>query len=704
MGNAWGDIAAGDDLAHQPAECSGRGHCNTGTGECECMSGYEGLACSRMSCPSDCSRHGECHSMRLHATYANRNLVNSPSVSTSVYTYTAPWDADMVHGCSCDAGYEGWDCALRRCPRGDDPMTVGQSDERQLLRCDLSPNAGSGAARFTLSFRGATTRPFGAGATADVLQAALEELPTIGRVGVAYSSGSTLCDNSFASVAAPSVPPSGNIVTITFLTEHGDVPSLVVLDARGRALGADSNYVFIAVDGDTLTYTTSTSPSTASVTSAVGSKEDAECSGRGKCNAGSGACTCYTGFGSSDGRGNEGATGDCGYALLPITSCPGVAVECSGHGVCSRFPEYRCTCFAGWGSGDCSLRTCPTAAAWFSYPVADDEAHTPVECSNKGSCDRRTGQCTCQSMFEGAACERMTCPGDRLPGGSCNGHGQCLSMAELALHATANGDATPYSYGADPNLAATWDADKVFGCLCDEGYSGFDCSLRTCPLGNDITLLEWDAGALDEAQALVCELLATATGTPTFRLEFRQAQTAALPYTATGADIQAALEALPTIGRIKVEVSSGPTDPACAAAGAGLPPTINFLFQTEHGDVPPIRVVMDAASRNADGTYNAGAGWADTDLEWTGGNPAADYATGFTYTAASAYPATGVRARVMRTGRSGNAECSGRGLCNRSTGACQCFAGFGASDGNRGPGVVEDCGWREPWAPRVDRY
>ena len=41
-------------------------------------------------------------------------------------------------------------------------------------------------------------------------------------------------------------------------------------------------------------------------------------------------------------------------------------------------------------------------------------------------------------------------------------------------------------YGTDPNNAATWDADRVFGCSCDVGYEGYDCSLRTCPIGINI--------------------------------------------------------------------------------------------------------------------------------------------------------------------------------------------------------------------------
>ena len=30
-----------------------------------------------------------------------------------------------------------------------------------------------------------------------------------------------------------------------------------------------------------------------------------------------------------------------------------------------------------------------------------------------------------------------------------------------------------------------WDANKIFGCDCDERYHGSDCSLRNCPVGDD---------------------------------------------------------------------------------------------------------------------------------------------------------------------------------------------------------------------------
>ena len=30
-----------------------------------------------------------------------------------------------------------------------------------------------------------------------------------------------------------------------------------------------------------------------------------------------------------------------------------------------------------------------------------------------------------------------------------------------------------------------WDQHKILGCACDDGWTEFDCSLRTCPFGDD---------------------------------------------------------------------------------------------------------------------------------------------------------------------------------------------------------------------------
>lgn len=138
----------------------------------------------------------------------------------------------------------------------------------------------------------------------------------------------------------------------------------------------------------------------------LGTKESLPCSNRGYCDQSTGICQCYTGFVTGDGNLGPGTRGDCGFAVDPITACPGI-VECSGHGVCSDYPLYKCSCEAGWTSGDCSQKTCPVSFDWFALPTANEKGHfSKSECSNKGLCDRSTGRCQCQDMFEGEACER----------------------------------------------------------------------------------------------------------------------------------------------------------------------------------------------------------------------------------------------------------------------------------------------------------
>ena len=139
------------------------------------------------------------------------------------------------------------------------------------------------------------------------------------------------------------------------------------------------------------------------------------------------------------------------------------------------FPSQKgkCTCYqspngdVAWTGHDCSLRTCPKGTAWAGKPVGSNDAHPLVECSNKGSCDRKTGECQCYSGYGGMACERTVCPND------CSGKGVCMTLEALAD-----------SFGA--TYSAPWDAKKHVGCKCDIGYRGPDCSLKECPSGDDV--------------------------------------------------------------------------------------------------------------------------------------------------------------------------------------------------------------------------
>lgn len=178
------------------------------------------------------------------------------------------------------------------------------------------------------------------------------------------------------------------------------------------------------------------------------------------------------------------------FSSVAYAMCPN---SCSGHGKCNQFDI--CTCDPGWSNYDCSERECRKGIAWFSYSKSvldesslahpgisinwDDNPATPkvgthkpidyVECSNNGICERRTGECKCFAGFYGASCDRSRCPGE----GHCSGHGRCETVASANKIAD---DTIDYS---------DWDADFLYGCICDSGYIGYDCSKRLCPRGED---------------------------------------------------------------------------------------------------------------------------------------------------------------------------------------------------------------------------
>eukprot|EP00286_Rhodomonas_abbreviata_P022250 CAMPEP_0181294808 /NCGR_PEP_ID=MMETSP1101-20121128/3805_1 /TAXON_ID=46948 /ORGANISM="Rhodomonas abbreviata, Strain Caron Lab Isolate" /LENGTH=75 /DNA_ID=CAMNT_0023399505 /DNA_START=459 /DNA_END=683 /DNA_ORIENTATION=+ len=51
------------------------------------------------------------------------------------FTYTTRWDTDKIKGCKCDYPASGYDCSQTLCPSGDDPLTLNQVNEIQLIQC-----------------------------------------------------------------------------------------------------------------------------------------------------------------------------------------------------------------------------------------------------------------------------------------------------------------------------------------------------------------------------------------------------------------------------------------------------------------------------------------------------------------------------------------------------------------------------------------
>jgi len=187
---------------------------------------------------------------------------------------------------------------------------------------------------------------------------------------------------------------------------------------------------------------------------------------------------------------------------LGSSECPNA---CNGKGICGA--RDTCSCYKGWMGNDCSQRICQFGLAhvdiqkgdldgtgiitgpsqivslnsqMFRYGTSEkfvnmmdsdqrvltNTAHEYTECSNKGRCDRDKGTCYCLAGYEGSACQYASCPN------RCSGHGVCLSARELAKLDGGN------NY-------ELWDADVTLGCKCDPGFTGPDCSMKTCKVGYD---------------------------------------------------------------------------------------------------------------------------------------------------------------------------------------------------------------------------
>jgi copper chaperone CopZ len=626
MGLAWSDQATAVDTAHGQTECSNRGLCARKEGRCSCMPGFSGAACDRTTCPNNnfCSGHGSCSSMKSFA----EQYRDGESIQ---HAYGGVWEAESLHRCICDAGYTGYDCSLRTCPVGDDPLTEGQVNEVQLVVCQAT--SGTWALVYEDQVSGSMTTS----STADEVKIALETIPGVPSVTVTFSEPSRgACEIDIVQV-----------ISVEFTQNFGPLRPMWTIDRYLTPGGVDPG-VIVTADGSSIQDSNGVwHPSI------KGTKESDVCSARGSCDSLTGTCDCFSSnsdiFASSDGVGAAGTRGDCGHAVTPTAGCPG-EIACSGHGSCD-LGAFRCTCEEGWTSGDCSLRTCPSGRSWFSYPSADDRGHDQwTECSDAGICNRESGKCTCGNLFKGAACEDMVCPGEKFEIGAqetCSGHGICMTMAELALHSSSNGVPLAVTYGADPNNALTWDAHRVFGCLCDKGFEGFDCSERMCPTGDDPGT--W--GQAQEVQLIQCN--ATSGSVP---FTFRGATTVAIQFDADAEEVEAAIEALYTVDDVTVEFGSGSV--FCDTGGSNI---AAITFTTQHGDVPTLEV--DDSGLTGGGIEVRADGEAFGPVQSFRGTTEEDV-------------------------------CSNRGLCDRTTGQCLCFRGWAGSNGAGGVGDRNDCGYR----------
>jgi len=307
---------------------------------------------------------------------------------------------------------------------------------------------------------------------------------------------------------------------------------------------------------------------------------------------------------------------------MAAAECPNA---CSGHGTCGSFD--MCTCDRNWQAADCSQRTCPFDLAHVDTPKGDLDhsntitassstviasstvypsgtqeafpkmvngagtqdshtAHYYMECSNKGVCDRKTGECECFDGYDGAACQRASCPND------CSGHGTCKSISALAESEFSN-------------VYALWDKDASMGCDCDAGYSGADCSSRSCKVGADPLYLD---DTLGRASVFGVHIRASAADVAgSYALKFydwygedytTKAITAESTFSTSCTQVVAALTALPDNAVSAVTCSGATATAAVGGRAAGVAGGANgvdlqITFSSNPGYLKSLEIVTN---------------------------------------------------------------------------------------------------------------
>jgi hypothetical protein len=274
--------------------------------------------------------------------------------------------------------------------------------------------------------------------------------------------------------------------------------------------------------------------------------------------------------------------------------------------------------------------------------------HTYVECSAQGVCNRETGICDCFDGFSGLGCRYTTCPND------CSGHGLCQQ------NSVANTDYTTQGASLSFFGSQYWDAYKTMRCVCDRGFSGYDCADRMCPKGDDVltTCLADESSDIQQIEIFLDGGISSASEkSKWFTLTYIDGfngvyATSPIPVMdnvlGTAAMTQIALESLPNVALPSVQVSGSETSDTQTLA-------ITFSDATNSG----MQNDLACNIRNVDEVCESGQQpFIDTDIN------AGDMTCtnlGHAETDVSMYEE--------------NIECGNRGICDKSTGMCECFEG-----------------------------
>jgi len=434
--------------------CSGHGVC-TGPAvndSCVCDFGYGGIGCTdvRMreyvdtrflltgGCPGNCSGHGSCANS---SCVCDTNWLGADCalVSAAITGDSCPGNCSS-HGactgnqsCLCDPGYVGMTCEIETWAAGclSNCSNRGSCTVNETCSCGMG-FTGVYCEMLDISFLGATPMPMewriGDGEN-------FTSLCARGCSGHgACMQGKCMCDPLFVGVDCE--------LQMVMPVKLGALPTVACLNNCSE-LGACINGTCVCDAGRA----GDDCSALASVQTLLempcpwggggGASLHSPCSGNGVC--ANGTCACLLGWQGDD---------------CSKLACPS---DCSGHGICQE--DATCLCDQGWDGAGCATPICPngcsgqgacthngTCICYIGFEGED--CSILADCSKRGT--RECGFCKCDPGYYGDLCEQDRCEDSRIyanmdkfqPISVCSGHGKCSD----------------------------------YGCLCDAGFSGHNCS------------------------------------------------------------------------------------------------------------------------------------------------------------------------------------------------------------------------------------
>lgn len=277
--------------------------------------------------------------------------------------------------------------------------------------------------------------------------------------------------------------------------------------------------------------------------------------------------------------------------------------------------------------------------------VTKSRAHRYAECSNAGKCNRNSGECECFDGYEGSACQRRQCP-SKVNGATCSGHGICMISTAYAKE-----QGSTY-YG--------WELDKFLMCKCDDGYEGVDCSLRQCPFGFDPVLYSGitmkyvidkeNSKSLESDFYFQINYDGRTYNTPViFALDAKNMCPNGYKDSSEIAmyqeEIKTAIQSIPPLSQSRVSITCAPTSDS-----------------DNTGIVKQIEIIVEATDPRLfiASTLNA--------------NSASS--TGLTFTAVNGKIFDNAATEIQALNSYVPTLCSSRGLCDPTSGLCNCFEGY----------------------------